>query len=64
MMFCVMLLLMTQARYLTDLSDKELRGKLGRDPQHGVGVIVSQSVKTTGAGGAQRGLDGGKKIRG
>jgi putative transposase len=41
-----------------------LREKLGRDPEPSAGIVDSQSVKTTGVGGEQRGFDGGKKVRG
>src|SRR5215204_93932 len=43
---------------------ERLRAQLGRDPQPSGGIVDSQSVKTTGVGGEQRGFDGGKKVRG
>jgi putative transposase len=43
---------------------RRLREKLGRDPEPSAGIVDSQSAKTTGVGGAQRGVDGGKKVRG
>src|SRR5918997_3311520 len=46
----------------------ELRGRLrmlaGRNPRPSAGIADSQSAKTTGVGGEQRGYDGGKKVRG
>ncbi|MDQ3863035.1 MAG: IS5 family transposase [Actinomycetota bacterium] len=43
---------------------RRLREKLGREPEPSAGIVDSQSAKTTGVGGEQRGFDGGKKVRG
>ena len=43
---------------------RRLREHLGRDPEPSAGIVDSQSTKTTGVGGEQRGFDGGKKVRG
>jgi putative transposase len=43
---------------------KRLRIGLGRNPHPSAGIADSQSAKTTGVGGEQRGYDGHKKIRG
>ena len=43
---------------------ERVRTRSGRNPQPSAGIVDSQSAKTTGVGGEQRGYDGGKKIRG
>ncbi len=43
---------------------QRLRSRLGRNPNPSAGIVDSQSAKTTGVGGEQRGYDGSKKVRG
>src|SRR5918992_608978 len=43
---------------------ERVRASVGRNVHPSAGIVDSQSARTTGVGGEQRGYDGGKKVRG
>jgi transposase len=53
----------TWERLNTELRQR-LRWRLGRDPHPSAGIVDSQSARTTGVGGNERGFDPAKKVEG
>ena len=53
----------TWERLNTELRER-LRKLLGRDPNPSAAIVDSQSIKTTGVGGNERGFDPAKKVEG
>src|SRR3712207_5321901 len=53
----------TWERLNTELRER-LRCRLGRDPNPSAGIVDSQSARTSGVGGKERGFDPAKKVEG